>query len=145
MVGAINGMAFIVLLVLLVIIVVGITNTFRMIIAERTREIGTMRAMGMKRRVVRNLFLAEAFFLFLGGALAGLVGAGLIMGVLRLMNFGTGTFALMLQQGRMSFALPAAQTIAQLLLVAVLTLLAALFPARAAARLSPAKALASIT
>ena len=144
-VGAINGMAFVVLLVLLVIIVVGITNTFRMIIAERTREIGTMRALGMKRRVVRNLFLAEAFFLFLGGALAGLGGAALIMGVLRLMNFGTGMFALMLQQGRLSFSLPAGQTIAQLLLVAFLTLLAALFPACSAARLSPAKALASIT
>ena len=145
MVGAINGIAFIVLLVLLVIIVVGITNTFRMIIADRTREIGTMRALGMKRRVVRNLFLAEAFFLFLGGALAGLGGAGLIMGVLRLMNFGTGMFALMLQQGRMSFVLPAGQTIVQLFLVAGLTLLAALFPARAAARLSPARALASIS
>ena len=145
MVGAVNGMAFVVLLVLFVIIVVGITNTFRMIVVERTREIGTMRALGMKRGVVRNLFLAEAFFLFLGGALAGLGGAAAIMGALRFVNFGSGTFALMLRQGRMSFAVPAAQTIAQLLLVAVLTLLATLFPARTAARLSPAKALASLT
>ena len=60
------------------------------------------------------------------------------------MNFGSGTFAMMLQQGRMSFALPAGQTIAQLFLVAALTLLAALFPARAAARLSPAKALGAL-
>ena len=144
MVGAVNGMAFVVLLVLFVIIIVGITNTFRMIISERTREIGTMRALGMKRGVVRNLFLLEAFFLFLGGACAGLGGAALLMGVLRLVSFGSGTFAMMLQQGRMSFALPAAQTIAQLFLVAALTLLAALFPARTAARLSPAKALGAI-
>lgn len=144
MVGAVNGMAFIVLLVLFVIIIVGITNTFRMIINERTREIGTMRALGMKRGVVRNLFLLEAFFLFLGGAIAGLGGAALVMGALRLVDFGSGTFALMLQQGRMSFAVPVAQTIGQLLLVALLTLLAALFPAQSAARLSPAKALGAI-
>jgi putative ABC transport system permease protein len=145
MVAAVNGIAFAVLLVLFVIIVVGITNTFRMVIVERTREIGTMRALGMKRKVVRNLFLAEALLLFLGGALCGLAGAAVIMGVLRLVNFGSGTFAMMLQEGRMSFAIPAAQTAAQLLVVAVLTLLAALFPARRAARLSPAKALAAIT
>jgi ABC-type antimicrobial peptide transport system permease subunit len=66
------------------------------------------------------------------------------MGVLRLMSFGAGTFAMLLQQGRMSFAVPAAQTIAQLVLVAALTLLAALFPARMAARLSPAQALGAI-
>jgi putative ABC transport system permease protein len=145
MVAAVNGIAFAVLLVLFVIIVVGITNTFRMVIVERTREIGTMRALGMKKGVVRNLFLLEALLLFLGGALSGLVGAAVIMGVLRLIDFGSGTFAMMLQEGRMSFAVPAAQTAAQLLLVALLTLLAALFPARRAARLSPAKALAAIT
>lgn len=145
MVAAVNGMAFAVLLVLFVIILVGITNTFRMVIVERTREIGTMRALGMKRGSVRNLFLLEAFLLFLGGALAGLGGAGLLMGALRLVDFGSGTFALMLQAGRLSFALPAAQTIAQLLLVALLTMLAALFPARSAARLLPAKALAAVT
>jgi putative ABC transport system permease protein len=145
MVAAVNGIAFVVLLVLFVIILVGITNTFRMVIVERTREIGTMRALGMKRGVVRNLFLFEALLLFLGGALAGLGGAALIMGALRLFTFGSGTFAMVLQEGRMSFALPAGQTIAQLLLVALLTLLAALFPARRAARLSPAEALASIT
>ncbi len=145
MVAAVNGMAFAVLLVLFVIILVGITNTFRMVIVERTREIGTMRALGMKRRSVRDLFLLEALLLFLGGVCAGLGGAALIMGALRLVDFGPGTFAMMLQAGRLSFAPPAAQTIAQLLLVALLTMLAALFPARSAARLLPAQALAAVT
>ncbi|MGA2479931.1 MAG: ABC transporter permease [Spirochaetia bacterium] len=145
MVGMINGLAFVVLLVLFVIIVVGITNTFRMIIVERTREIGTMRALGMKRASVRNLFLLEAFLLFLGGAIVGMGAAGLIMGALRFIDFGSGTISMMLQKGRLSFVLPAAQMIAQLVLVAGLTLLAALLPARSAARLLPAKALAAIT
>ncbi len=145
MVAAINGLAFVVLLVLFVIILVGITNTFRMILLERTREIGTMRALGMKRGSVRNLFILEALLLFAGGALAGLGAAGLFMGVSSLFDFGSGTFSMMLQEGRLSFALPVAQTVAQLLLVALLTMIAALFPARRAARLSPAKALAAIT
>ena len=54
--------------ILLVITAVGITNTFRMILIERTKEIGTMRAFGMQRGMVRNVFLVEALLLSAGGA-----------------------------------------------------------------------------
>ena len=59
--------------VLLVIIMVGLLNSFRMILLERTQEIGTMRALGMQRESVRNIFLLEALFLALVGAVAGLL------------------------------------------------------------------------
>jgi putative ABC transport system permease protein len=144
MISLINGLAFIVLLVLFAIIVVGVTNTFRIILAERIREIGTMRALGMNRGSVRNLFLLEAVLLFLGGACAGLAAAALVMGALGLITLGSGMFAMFLEGGRMSFAVPAARTALQILVVGLLTAFAALFPAHRAARLSPAKALASI-
>ncbi len=145
MISLINGLAFVVLLVLFAIIVVGVTNTFRIIITERTREIGTMRALGMKRGAVRNLFLLEAVLLFLGGTHVGLGAAALVMGALSLFNFGSSMFAMFLEGGRMSFAVPAAQTAAQILVVGLLTAFAALFPAHGAARLSPAKALTNVT
>ncbi len=145
MISMINGLAFIVLLVLFGIIVVGVTNTFRIILTERSREIGTMRALGMKRGAVQNLFLLEAVLLFLGGTGAGLGAAALGMGALSLVNFGSGVFAMFLEGGRMSFAVPAAQTAIQILTVGFLTVFAALLPAHRAARLSPAKALAIVT
>ena len=67
-----GGVLLIILIVLFVIIMVGITNTFRIIMFERIKEIGTMRSMGMQRGEVRNLFLFEALFIALGGAIAGL-------------------------------------------------------------------------
>ncbi|MBN1834647.1 MAG: ABC transporter permease, partial [Spirochaetales bacterium] len=45
--STLNIVGLVVVLILFVIIMVGITNTFRMIIYERTREIGTMRALGL--------------------------------------------------------------------------------------------------
>ena len=54
--------------VLLVVIGVGIMNTLWIAIRERTREIGTLRAIGMQRRRVLLMFLIEA--LMLGAAAA---------------------------------------------------------------------------
>ncbi|EAU65398.1 ABC transporter, permease protein, putative [Stigmatella aurantiaca DW4/3-1] len=57
--------------VLLVIIAVGIMNTLWIAIRERTREVGTLRAIGMQRRRVLVMFLTEALMLSLSATLAG--------------------------------------------------------------------------
>lgn len=145
LVAAINGVSVGILLILFLIIMVGITNTFRMVMYERIKEIGTMRALGMQRGRVRNLFLLEALFLALGGVLAGLAAAALVMGGLSLIPFGTeGQWALLLEKGHLSFQLHPSQVVGNMILVGFLTLLAALFPARKAARMSPASALRSV-
>ncbi len=74
--GVLDSIALGIFVILLVITGVGILNTFRMIIIERTREIGTMRAFGMQKGTVRSIFLWEAAFISLGGGAAGLVLAG---------------------------------------------------------------------
>lgn len=141
-VGTLNTAGLVILLILLVVIMIGITNTFRMIMYERIREIGTMRALGMQRPVVRNLFLLEALFLALGGTIIGLVASGIVMGLLHLINWGLNTpLFLLLKDGHMTFDLRAAQLIGNILIVAILSLLAAYLPARRAARLNPADAL----
>lgn len=68
--GFLDAASLIVTLILLAIILVGIFNTMRITIYERTKEIGTMRALGMQRSVVRNLFLIETMLLALAGACA---------------------------------------------------------------------------
>ncbi|HUZ18074.1 MAG TPA: FtsX-like permease family protein [Spirochaetia bacterium] len=144
-VGTLNTAGLIILLVLLVVIMVGITNTFRMIMYERIREIGTMRALGMQRPTVRNLFLLEALFLAIGGTLTGLAASGIVMAILHLINWGMNTpFFLLLKDGHMTFAPSALQLIGNLLIVALLTLLAASFPASRAAKLNPADALRAV-
>ena len=56
-VNVLNSASLVILLILFLIIMVGIMNTFRIIMYERIREIGTMRSIGMQRGEVRSLFL----------------------------------------------------------------------------------------
>ena len=140
--STLNTVGLVVVLILFVIIMVGVTNTFRMIIHERTREIGTMRSLGLQRGGVRSLFLLEALLLSLGGAVIGLIAAFLVALVLSLINFGTDNqFFIILREGHLLFKVLPAQIAGNILIVGVLTLLAALLPAGRAAKLDPAHAL----
>ena len=57
--------------ILLVIIAIGIMNSLWIAIRERTREIGTLRAIGMQRPRVMAMFVIEAFTLGSTGAVSG--------------------------------------------------------------------------
>lgn len=141
-VAALDTAAAVILVVLFVIIMVGIANTFSMVMFERIREIGTMRAMGVRRGSVRGMFLFEALFLAIGGAVAGIALALVVMAGLSLINFGMDSPAfLILKNGRLSFYLPPLRAIGNVVVIALLTLLAVARPAGAAAKLEPAVAL----
>jgi putative ABC transport system permease protein len=59
-----------------VIVAAGVLNTVLMATFERTREMGTMRAMGARKQDVLSVFLSEGFLLGLFGATLGaLLGA----------------------------------------------------------------------
>jgi putative ABC transport system permease protein len=60
------------------IVLFTVVNTLQMTVVERTNEIGTLRALGVQRGGVRNLFLAEGLILGLAGATLGLVVASLL-------------------------------------------------------------------
>jgi putative ABC transport system permease protein len=140
-----NGTALVILLVLFFIIMVGITNTFRMIMYERIKEIGTMRALGMQRSRVLGLFLLEAFFLAMGGVIAGLVLAGVIMLIVSQIYIGLdSTIFILLKNGYFTFTVRPLQVILNTAVVAGLTILAALLPSRRAANLPPVDALRAI-
>jgi len=67
-------------LVMAVIVAAGVMNTALMAVFERTREIGTLRAVGARRSRILGIFLLEAFLLAVCGAVGGaLFGAGLVV------------------------------------------------------------------
>ena len=68
-------------IIIAVIIVLAISNTMTMAVMERVGEIGTMMALGNRRRDILGMFLAEGCILGLLGAVVGL-GLGSLLGVL---------------------------------------------------------------
>jgi putative ABC transport system permease protein len=68
---AIDSLSFTLILIMCAIIAVGMMNTMWIAVRERTREIGTLRALGMARKNVLILFMTEAIML---GLIAGVIG-----------------------------------------------------------------------
>ena len=135
----------VVLIVLFAIVMIGISNTFRMAMYERIREIGTMRAIGVQRNEIRSMFLYEALLLALAGAIAGIILALIAMGLLTFISFDPlSPVFLILKRGHFSFYVPPLRAIGNILLIAVLTLVAVYAPANAAAKLPPAEALRTV-
>lgn len=60
------------LCVVLAIVVLSIANAMSMAVVERTREIGTLRAIGVRRSGIANMFISEALMLVLVGTVVGL-------------------------------------------------------------------------
>lgn len=73
-----NSITGLISAVFLVLMLLGVANTMLMSVLERTREVGTMMAVGLTRAGVRTLFLLEALMLGAMGAAAGLVLSALI-------------------------------------------------------------------
>lgn len=140
--AVIDALSFWIFVVLLVITMVGVMNSYRMVMVERTAEIGTMRALGLQRSGVRDIFLWEALFVAISGALAGLAAALAVMGLAGFAVFPGGTvFSFFLESGRLRFSLGFPDVARNLALLCGFSLAAVSFPARAAARLKPAEAL----
>ncbi|MET9434776.1 FtsX-like permease family protein [Streptomyces sp. NPDC006551] len=113
-----------------------IVNTFSMLVAQRTREIGLMRAIGSSRKQVNRSVLVEALFLGVVGSVAGVAaGVGLAVGLMELMS----SMGMELSTGDLTvrWTTPAVG----LLLGIVVTVLAAYIPARRAGKVSPMAAL----
>jgi len=106
----------------------GVINTLTMSVTERTREIGALRGLGMTRGQVRRMILAEAALIGLIGGVFGLI-FGLVLSRVFLMA------VTVLRGYEMAYVWPVQGVVASFLLAVIVSQLAALWPARRAARL----------
>jgi putative ABC transport system permease protein len=115
------------LLFAVIIAVLGITNTLTLSIYERTREIGLLRAVGMLQRQVRRMVRWEAVIIATFGAILG-VGLGVMLG--------WAVVHALADEGFGAFSIPVGQIILALVLAGFAGVLAAIWPARKAARMN---------
>lgn len=139
-----KGFIYVWLAVVFSLMAIGIVNTQLMAVFERTHEFGLLRALGMKSRRVLLLVTLESAFLIGFGVLLGMLLSGLsiyaLAGGIDLSGFAAGLE--MAQGGQVLF--PKLDPVAFLvfsLLVWLLGILVALWPARRASRLSPVEAM----
>ncbi|HEY7453927.1 MAG TPA: FtsX-like permease family protein, partial [Thermoleophilaceae bacterium] len=130
-VDQILGIFYVLLGLAVIVSLFGIVNTLALSVLERTRELGMLRAIGMSRRQVRRMIRHESVVTALIGAVLG-IAVGLFLA-------GLATAAL--SEEGLRFAVPVGSLVAFTIVAAVAGILAAMGPARRAARLDVLKAL----
>jgi putative ABC transport system permease protein len=126
------GFFYVLLALAIVISLLGIITTLALSIHERTRELGMLRAVGMSRRQVRTMVRYESVITALIGAILGTI-LGVIFASL---------VAVPLADEGFELSYPVGTLLLLVVLAALAGVLAAIFPARRAARLDVLRALA---
>ncbi|MGC4891126.1 ABC transporter permease [Micromonospora sp. DT227] len=117
----------------IVIAVLGIINTLALSVLERTRELGLLRAIGLRRAQTMRMITVEAVVISIFGALLGVVvGTGLGAAVVRALK----------DEGITDLVLPWGQMVTFLVLAAIIGVVAAVLPAIRAARINVLGAIA---
>ncbi|MEV6649345.1 FtsX-like permease family protein [Streptomyces sp. NPDC051219] len=113
-----------------------IFNTFSMLVAQRTREIGLMRALGAGRNQINQSVRIEALLLGVFGSVLGVgAGVGLAVGLMKLMG------SMGMELSTADLTIKWTTPVVGLVLGIVVTLIAAYLPARRAGKVSPMAAL----
>ncbi|MGP3976618.1 ABC transporter permease [Streptomyces sp. 8N114] len=128
MINIMLNMLYGLLAMAVIVAVLGVINTLAMSVFERGQEIGMLRAIGLDRRGVKRMVRLESLVISLFGGVLG-IGLGVFFGWAagELIASSLGTYSLVLPWGRMGIFLG---------LAALVGVLAALWPARRAARLN---------
>ncbi len=129
-IGVIYGLLFFAV----VIAALGILNTLALSVIERTREIGLLRAIGVSRRQLRLMIRLESVVISVLGA---------VLGVLLGIVFGVTLMYALRDEGLEVIHIPVLQLVVFLVLALVIGVLAAVLPARRAARLDVLRAIAT--
>lgn len=126
--SGISGAAGIIGLITLLGAAIGLMNIMLVAVNERTREVGLIKALGGKRKNIKQQFLFESMIISVMGALVG-IALGILLGNIASMLLKTG------------FVIPWAWVIGGVLICTVVGLFAGMYPARKASKLNPIVAL----
>ncbi|MFI0217775.1 ABC transporter permease [Streptomyces lydicus] len=128
MINLMLNMLYGLLAMAVIVAVLGVINTLAMSVFERSQEIGMLRAIGLDRRGIKRMVRLESLVISLFGGVLG-IGLGVFFGWAagELIGGSMATYELVLPWGRMGIFLA---------LAALVGVLAALWPARRAARLN---------
>jgi putative ABC transport system permease protein len=134
MVNGVVGGLWAVLALILLVGAMGVINTLTLNVLEQTRELGMLQAIGMQRRQIVHMVLAQAAYMGSIGILAGCV-AGLVVAAV------TNLCLQSLFGHHVQFALRPISVLLLLIVTLAVVMLAALFPAVRASRLNPIQAI----
>jgi putative ABC transport system permease protein len=129
------ALSYIQLVIALLVAVLGITNTLVISVAERRRELGILKALGTMRRQVFALIVLEALGIAIIGSVVG-YGLGSY-----LIGYAADSISATNTGWTLPYAFPWSLALGLAPLLIVVTVLAALYPARLALSVSPAEAL----
>jgi lipoprotein-releasing system permease protein len=133
-------MGVIILALIILVAALNITTTLVLVVVERRADIAILSAMGARARSIMYVFIIEGACVGLTGALAG-VALGFVLCVLgdryKLVSLPADVYSL----GSVPFHIQARDVAIAALMALILSLLATIYPARAAARVRPAEAL----
>jgi putative ABC transport system permease protein len=127
--NSILNILYVLLALSVIVSVFGIVNTLVLTVFERTREIGMLRAIGMTRRQVRRMIRQESVITAMIGGVLG-IALGIVLGGL-----------LVARVDFIVFSVPVASLVVFAIVAVVVGIVAAIFPARRAARLNVLEAL----
>jgi putative ABC transport system permease protein len=140
--NALKGLTGVLITILLGIVVIGIMNTMWIAIRERTREIGTLRAIGMQRGQVLWMFLLESLMLGLLGTTAGvLLGTGIAAALNGVQVHVPLSVQLFLMSDHLHLSVHGSLMVQAIVVITLITGAAALYPSLRAARLRPVVAM----
>lgn len=144
MINAIDIISYILVGILMVIILIGISNTLIMSIKERTGEIGTLRAIGMQKSAVQMLFVIEGIILGFFGAIMGVIVGGAISLFFQIFGWHFDKpmpISVFLANNTLYFKLTIFIVLSVIIFVIVISYLASLYPSHRATKLKPVTAM----
>lgn len=139
---AIQTVCYVILAVFLFIVLIGISNTYRVVVYQRSSEIGTMRALGLSKKGAVLVLVEEAGILAAFASLLGLAFGSAVLWLLSCFDLSSKrSLDMFLLRGHLAWALDGRIVLLIFVIVCLTTLMAAWLPARKAASIEPVEAM----
>ena len=132
-----------VIVMLVIIIITGVSSTFRVIAMKRINEIGIYKAIGMRRQKIYGILLAETLLLLSAGCVCGFVFSIIVSKIMSLFDFSfIPAFDIFLVNGKMKGIISFEYFLIIFAAIVVTTTAAVMFAVKKSVSVTPCEALA---